>query len=91
MTVKSNQLTFSEKECPVCGWRHQVDAFRPGERVRVLSQHREAEGANYVGCVGRVVSWTHYGGPVYVRVVFYPPDSDSSGKENFEPCELEHV
>lgn len=57
-------------------------------RVRVLSQHRDRgyQHIDYVGCTGQVVSWSQYGGPVYVRVEF--PNGE---RENFDPCELEHA
>ena len=91
----TTSLQFSSIPCH-CGWRHQIDAFKPGTKVRVLSQSRQGE-ADWVGCVGTVREWSQYGGPVYVRVEFREQcEAVNCGavhytRHNFDPCELEEV
>ncbi len=63
-------------ECPRCTWKHQVDAFKPQEKV--LAPHPNRRGV--------VQEWGCYGGPVWVRVYF-----GGDVRANFRPCELEHA
>jgi len=69
-------MHFSELPCRDCGWRHQLDAFKPLERVEIVE----------LGVVGIVLEWSQYGCPVYVRVQF-----ENDVRRNFSPCELEHA
>lgn len=89
-TIGHRDVKFSEQPCSSCGWHHQLDAFVFTDRVRVLRQRRDRglRHVDYVGCIGTVIEWSQYGGPVYVRVQF---GRDRDERENFDPCELEHA
>lgn len=63
--------------CPDCGEHHLLDQFSPGMRVTVD------------GRPGRVIEWSQYGGPLYVRVEFDNRDHHGNPfRDNFNPCEL---
>jgi hypothetical protein len=84
--------TVSEKPCSICGERHKLGEFNVGSEVRVLVPIREIA----CGAIGKVDSWSQYGGPIYYRVEF-PARDDREGvtgitrgpRENFAPCQLE--
>ncbi len=85
---------YSELPCK-CGWHHQLDAFAHGELVETLGDKYAWIGRLLVpaGTVGEVQSWSQYGSDVYVRVEF-PDLRDEWGfriRENYRPCELEHL
>jgi hypothetical protein len=90
---------FAALECNVCGFRHQVDGFKPRQEVRIVAVD-EKDPQCRLGMYGQIVSWSQYGGPItyYVRVhVGDDPtwswhEDGSQGPYRFayfEPCALE--
>lgn len=94
------QLKLSRSPCR-CGWYHELDAFKPGQRVRVLpldeqenpavaTEDRAIPALIHGSRFAKVREWSQYGSPVYVRVEFFD-GSPERERQNFYPCELEHA
>lgn len=95
--IVTRPIQFSEYACDACGFRHQVDAFKAFQFVRVVIDEesidrqaawhgRIAAAREFLGMIGVVMEWRCYNGPVWVRVQF------SDGRRaNLDPCMLEHV
>lgn len=98
-------LWICDRECPSCGWRHQLDAFKPrtdrqllnfqktktkGDRVRVLANRRNE---------GRYPFDERFVGEegvvvawdAYCGPVYVRVEFSDGVRANFDPCELEHV
>lgn len=90
---------FSDRECS-CGFRHQVDGFKPGQNVEIVAVDA-GDPQCRLGMVGKIVSWSQYGGPIAYHVRIYVGDDpvwsihpDARGPylfAYFAPCELEAV
>jgi len=85
---------ISAEPCRRCGYRHVIDAFKPGDQVRTRETHGTGHVRIAAGALGVVQEWSQRNGPVYVRVEFEGqrgPSDDRPVRENFDPCQLEHA
>jgi hypothetical protein len=74
---------FSRLACDRCGWHHELNAFAPGSKVVVANGFRVER---FAGVSGVVREWSQYNSALWVRVLFA-----DGRRENFSPCELEHL
>lgn len=81
-------VEYSELPCRACKQHHPLGEYAIGVCVRVV------EGHPLGGLVGRVLSWSQYGGPIYYRVQFDKgallalDPAAPSDRANLDPCAL---